>query len=55
MLTYRCNRIGAPTFKLQVESIKELLNQQGYEFEKVEVEYAIYDTNVTHDAKWITG
>ena len=55
MLTYRCNRIGAPTFKLQVETIKELLNQYGYEFEKVEVEYAIYDTNVTHDAKWITG
>lgn len=23
--------------------------------DKIEVEYAIYDTNVTHDAKWITG
>ena len=55
MLTYRCNRIGAPTFKIQVEAIKELLKDYHFEFEKVEVEYAIYDTNVTHDAKWITG
>ena len=55
MLTYRCNRIGAPIFKLQVETIKELLTKYGFKYEKVEVEYAIYDTNVTHDAKWITG
>lgn len=55
MLTYRCNKIGSPTFKLQVETIKELLKQNGFDFEKVEVEYAIYDTNVTHDVKWITG
>lgn len=55
MLTYRCNKIGSPTFKLQVETIKELLTKHGFDFEKVEVEYAVYDTNVTHDIKWITG
>lgn len=55
MLTYRSNMCGSPKFKLEVESIKHLLGEEGFEFEKVEVEYAVYDTNVTHDAKWITG
>ena len=53
MLTYRSNICGSPKFKLEVESIKHLLEEEGFEFEKVEVEYAVYDTNVTHDAKWI--
>ena len=53
MLTYRSNMCGSPKFKLEVESIKHLLEEEGFEFEKVEVEYAVYDTNVTHDAKWI--
>ena len=55
MLTYRSNMCGSPKFKLEVESIKHLLREEGFEFEKVEVEYAVYDTNVTHDTKWITG
>jgi NTP pyrophosphatase (non-canonical NTP hydrolase) len=53
MLTYRSNKCGSPKFKLEVEGIKHLLQEEGFEFEKVEVEYAVYDTNVTHDAKWI--
>ena len=53
MLTYRSNICGSPKFKLEVEGIKNLLGEEGFEFEKVEVEYAVYDTNVTHDAKWI--
>jgi hypothetical protein len=55
MLTYRCNKVGRPTFGLEVNTIKELLQLNGFEFEKVEIEYAIYDTNVSHDAKWILG
>jgi NTP pyrophosphatase (non-canonical NTP hydrolase) len=55
MLTYRSNMCGSPKFKLEVEGIKHLLVEEGFEFEKVEVEYAVYDTNVTHDVKWITG
>ena len=55
MLTYRSNMCGSPKFKLEVEGIKHLLEEEGFEFEKVEVEYAVYDTNVTHDAKWILG
>jgi NTP pyrophosphatase (non-canonical NTP hydrolase) len=53
MLTYRSNMCGSPKFKLEVEGIKHLLQEEGFEFEKVEVEYAVYDTNVSHDAKWI--
>lgn len=55
MLTYRCDMIGKPSFILQVEGIKQLLKEEGFDFEKVEIEFAIYDTNVSHDSKWITG
>jgi hypothetical protein len=55
MLTYRSNMCGRPTFQLEVETIKTLLDKYCYDYEKVEVEYAVYDTNVTHDAKWILG
>jgi NTP pyrophosphatase (non-canonical NTP hydrolase) len=55
MLTYRSNTCGKITFQLEVETIKSLLEEYCYDYEKVEVEYAVYDTNVTHDAKWITG
>jgi len=55
MLTYRSNKCGSTTFKLEVETIKQILISSGFEFEKVEVEYALYDTNVNHDAKWILG
>jgi len=55
MLTYRSNMCGSPKFKLEVESIKHILDERGFDYEKVEVEYAVYDTNVTHDAKWILG
>jgi NTP pyrophosphatase (non-canonical NTP hydrolase) len=53
MLTYRSNMCGSPKFKSEVEGIKHLLQEEGFEFEKVEVEYAVYDTNVNHDARWI--
>jgi NTP pyrophosphatase (non-canonical NTP hydrolase) len=55
MLTYRSNMCGRPKFKLEVDGIKNLLKEEGFEFDKVEVEYAVYDTNVNHDAKWILG
>lgn len=55
MLTYRSNKCGSPKFKSEVEGLKYILTKKGFEFEKVEIEYAVYDTNVTHDAKWILG
>jgi len=54
MLTYRCNMISRKNFETQVDGIREVLTRKGFEYEKVEVEYAIYDTNVSHDAKWLT-
>jgi len=53
MLTYRSNMCNRSKFTLEVDGIKHLLKEQGFDFEKVELEYAVYDTNVTHDAKWI--
>ena len=55
MLTYRDNMTCKEDFERDVELIKFLLNEDKFEFEKVEVEYALYDTNVNHDAKWILG
>ena len=55
MLTYRSNMCLRPKFELEVKGIQQLLKEEGFGFEKVEVEYAVYDTNVTHDAKWIAG
>lgn len=55
MLTYRDNMNCTKDFQREVEAIKSHLTNLGFEFEKVEVEYAIYDSNVTHDAKWLYG
>ena len=55
MLTYRDNMTCKEDFERDVELIKFLLNEDKFGFEKVEVEYALYDTNVNHDAKWILG
>ena len=55
MLTYRSNKCGSEQFKIEVDTIKSFLNQEKFEFEKVEVEYSIYDTKVSHDAVWING
>jgi len=53
MITYRNNVCGYNTFKDEVEMIKESLISSEFIYEKVEVEYAIYDTNVTHDDVWL--
>lgn len=65
MLTYRSNMVNAKEFETEVRSIERIISGKNdwsmlshfrsFEYEKVEIEYAIYDTNVTHDAKWILG
>jgi NTP pyrophosphatase (non-canonical NTP hydrolase) len=55
MLTYRDSMTCREDFEHGVEAIKWSLNKCGFDFEKVEVEYALYDTNVNHDSKWILG
>jgi hypothetical protein len=53
ILTYRNNICGYDTFKEEVEMIKSSLTEERFSYEKVEIEYAIYDTNVTHDDAWL--
>jgi hypothetical protein len=55
ILTYRDSMTCKDDFERDVELIKFLLNEDKFGFEKVEVEYALYDSNVNHDAKWILG
>lgn len=55
MLTYRSNKCGRYKFEAEVNNIKELLSMNDFTYEKVEIEYAVYDTNVNHDSKWIKG
>jgi NTP pyrophosphatase (non-canonical NTP hydrolase) len=55
MLTYRDNMTCREDFEHGVDAIKWSLDKCGFDFEKVEVEYALYDTNVNHDSKWILG
>ncbi len=55
MLTYRDNMTCRKDFEHGVDAIKWSLDKCGFDFEKVEVEYALYDTNVNHDSKWILG
>ena len=56
VICFRRNSRGHPrSIKDDVELIKFLLNEDKFGFEKVEVEYALYDTNVNHDSKWILG
>jgi NTP pyrophosphatase (non-canonical NTP hydrolase) len=54
MITYRNNLCGYDTFKDEVELIKLSLMVNEFEFEKVEIEYAIYDSNIHHDDAWIS-
>lgn len=65
MLTYRSNMANAKDFEAEVRAIENIISGKNgwsmldgfrsFEYEKVEIEYAVYDTNVTHDAKWILG
>ena len=63
MLTYRSNKVSYKEFESEVRYIEKIIsgendwsllsNFKKFDYEKVELEYAVYDTNVTHDAKWI--
>ena len=53
MLTYRSHSGTYDRFSKEVDSIKTLLVEYGFQFEKVEVEFSVYDTNVSHDSQWI--
>ena len=55
MITYRNSMTSNKKFIEEVKQIENSLKHwtNNFEYEKVEVEYAIYDTNVSHDLNWI--
>jgi len=55
MITYRNPMTSNKKFIEEVKQIENSLKHwtNNFEYEKVEVEYAIYDTNVSHDLNWI--
>lgn len=55
ILTYRSNKCGSVLFKNEIDSIKENLEKAFFKIEKVEIEFAVYDTNINHDSKWISN
>jgi len=55
MLTYRNNMTNYKQFEYDVEVIKSCLDYEFFKYQKVEVEYSIYDTNVAHDKSWLLG
>lgn len=54
MVTLRNNKCTYDWFKSEVEDFTNSLKVEGIAFEKVEVEFAVYDTKVTHDALWLS-
>jgi NTP pyrophosphatase (non-canonical NTP hydrolase) len=53
IITFRSSKVGYTTFKEIVELIKKTMNLGGFDYEKVEIEFCIYDTNLSHDNKWM--
>lgn len=53
MVTHRNYGDLRENFDGQVEYLKDLLDSSNIEFEKVITEFSIYDTNVSHDNKWL--
>lgn len=54
MLTYRSSKImDAEQFQEIVDRTKQALMDNGFKFEKTIVEFALYDTNVKLDDKWL--
>lgn len=52
MLTYR-DTCDLATFKANVYTYVEMLNKANFKHDKLEIESAIYDSNINHDEAWI--
>lgn len=53
MITYRSSRISLMEFNEVISNMINQLNELDIEFDKVEVEECIYDTNISIDRKWL--
>lgn len=55
MMTLRSQTDTKDSFKEKVDRLKDLLDYHKFLVDKIEVEFAVYDTKVTHDKAWIDG
>lgn len=55
MITHRNYGDLYKHFEGQVNYLKDLLDGDKIEYEKVITEFSVYDTNVSHDSKWLTN
>lgn len=53
MVTIRNYGCLSNNFALQVENFTELLKEKNISFEKVEIEFCLYDTKINHDYLWL--
>lgn len=53
MVTLRNNSCTSSYFKTQVEKFVALLKVENINFEKIETEFCLYDTKVSHDYLWL--
>jgi NTP pyrophosphatase (non-canonical NTP hydrolase) len=49
MLTYRNDKVSGNVFEENVKMITDMLSEYNFKYEKVEIEFSIYDTNIKHD------
>lgn len=53
MLTLRDHNTDRASFTERVSELRYSLERSGFQLGKLEVEFAVFDTNVHHDKKWI--
>lgn len=52
MITLRSNK-SLKNFNIENDLLCQTLNLKGFIFEEGNIEYALYDNNITHDNEWI--
>lgn len=53
MMTLRNDNTSYERFKIDVEQLSNHLKLEGFEVDKTEIEFAVYDSLKEHDIKWI--
>jgi hypothetical protein len=53
MMTYRDKNTTLEKFNEYIENLKQGLTNMGFEYEKVIVEFSVYDSKVSHDLEWL--
>lgn len=53
MLTFRSHDMNSEKFLSYVESLKNVLTSNGFTYDKVITEFALYDTNLEMDKQWL--